>query len=130
MKFLHYDPWLLRKTQLLPPHLYWQKHFDTHIFALLHQFSFHQDLVGANPVTLIIGRIGSFSDLDFSLLLVGWDLSGVSNLPAKPPANITYREAEIHHSFELSVDALVFNAAFSLDQWRLDGRSHSEMANA
>jgi hypothetical protein len=54
--------------------LYRQEYLDTHVFALLHQSTIHQDLIRTNSVALIIGGVCCLSDLNLSPLLVGRDL--------------------------------------------------------
>ena len=49
-----------------------QNYLDTHVLALMHQFSINQNLVGANAIPHCISRICRCGDLDLTPLLVRW----------------------------------------------------------
>jgi hypothetical protein len=78
----------------------WQDNLDAHVFSLVHDLAIDNRLVCTNTVVDCVCRVGACSNLNFSPLLVGGDKAALVGEP-----------------LELLVDALLFDAAFSLDEW-------------
>lgn len=78
----------------------WQDNLDAHVFSLVHDLAIDNCLVYTHTVVDCVCRVCACSNLNFSPLLVGGD-----------------KAALLCEPLELLVDALLFNAPFSLDEW-------------